>query len=234
MNITKLFYIPLMGLLLTSCKAEKQPWISLFDGKSLDNWELKNGSAPYSILNSEIVGTTKLGSPNTFLCTKEIYDDFILEFEVKVDPSINSGVQFRSNSLPDYLDGRVHGYQAEIDPSERAWSGGIYDEGRRGWLYDLKQHPSGRKAFKNNSWNHYRIEAIGTDLRIWVNGINTSNLMDNVTAKGFIGLQVHGIEKAKDAGKEIRWRNIRIITENPEKYMIPAEATLKIISFEQG
>ncbi|WP_394749820.1 3-keto-disaccharide hydrolase [Spongiimicrobium salis] len=225
-------YVFFLGLLLGSCAQEKEPWIALFDGKSLDNWEIRNGTAPYKIVGSEIVGTTKFGSPNTFLCTKERYGDFILEFEVKVDSSINSGVQFRSLSLPEYQNGRVHGYQAEIDPSDRAWSGGIYDEGRRGWLYDLKNHPKGKKAFKKNTWNRYRIEAIGSHISIWINGINTSNIMDSMTDRGFIGLQVHSIENAKDIGKEIRWRNLRIITDQPEKYALKADATLKIISFK--
>ena len=89
--------------------------------------------------------------PNTFLATNEVYDDFILEFEFKVDDGLNSGVQFRSNSLPEFHEGRVHGYQFEIDPSERAWTGGVYDEARRGWLYPLNYNPEGQKAFKTVS-----------------------------------------------------------------------------------
>src|SRR3546814_15197049 len=88
---------------------------------------------------------------------------------------MNSGIQFRSQSKPDYRDGRVHGYQMEIDPSARAWTGGIYDEGRRGWLYPLEYNPAGKKAYKQRDWNHARIECIGNVLRIWVNGIPTSH-----------------------------------------------------------
>ncbi len=177
----------------------------------------------------QIIGTTKIGSPNTFLCTTELFSDFILEFEVLVDSTINSGVQIRSNSIPDYNEGQVHGYQIEIDPSKRAWSGGIYDEGRRGWLYNLEGNPQGRKAFKNGAWNSYRVEAVKDRLVVWVNGVNTANLEDSLTTSGFIGLQVHSIGDSLDVGKEIRWRNIKIITEKPERYQNSDNITATLI-----
>ena len=212
-------YLPLVLLFLASQMAFAQPgWQPLFNGKDLSGWTVKNGQATYRAENAEIVGTTKANTPNTFLCTKKNYGDFILELEVKVDPTINSGIQFRSNSLPEYRNGQVHGYQAEVDPSPRAYSGGIYDEGRRGWLVTLAENELGQKAFKNGDWNHYHIEAVWNELRIWVNGVNTANLYDDPTEmgrslRGFIALQVHSIGSPADEGKEVRWRNIRIMTE---------------------
>ncbi|MCK5776090.1 MAG: DUF1080 domain-containing protein, partial [Bacteroidales bacterium] len=135
-----------------------------------------------------------------------------------VDPSMNSGIQIRSNSFPYYRNARVHGYQVEIDPSERAWSAGIYDESRRGWLNPLGDNPKAQKAFKQNDWNHYRIEAIGDTIKTWINGVPAAYFIDNMTAKGFIGLQVHGISKKQKEGTEILWKNIRIITEDVSKY----------------
>lgn len=207
-------YLVLSLCLLCSC----QSWQDLFNGKDLSGFKQLNGKAPYRVENGCLIGQTKPGEPNSFLATEKEYGDFILEFEVQCDPSLNSGVQFRSESLPSYNKGRVHGYQCEIDPSDRAWSGGIYDEARRGWLVPLKNNPEGRAAYKKEGWNKYRIEAIGNNMRIWLNGVNTANLYDDKTAKGFIAFQVHGIGNNKDkAGKEIKWRNIRIKTENLEK-----------------
>ena len=219
MKIINYLSIAILVSVSFSCKEKQEtPWIQLFDGKTLTNWEIRNGTAEYIVQEGQIIGTTKIGSPNTFLCTTELFSDFILEFEVLVDSTINSGVQIRSNSIPDYNEGQVHGYQVEIDPSKRAWSGGIYDEGRRGWLYNLEENPQGRKAFKNGAWNSYRIEAVKDRLVVWVNGVNTANLEDGMTTNGFIGLQVHSIGDSLDVGKEIRWRNIKIITEEPERY----------------
>lgn len=206
-------------------------WVSLFNGKDLSGWKKLNGDADYRIEGDAIVGVSKLKTPNTFLSTEKMYTDFILEVEVKVHPLLNSGIQIRSNSLPEYKNGRVHGYQVEIDPSARAYSGGIYDEARRGWLYPLSDHPRGRTAFKNGEWNKYHIEAIGNEIRVWVNGINTANLVDDMTAKGFISLQVHAINREEENGTEVSWRNIRIKTANLEADRMTMDSDTKELNF---
>ncbi len=207
-----------MVALLASCSPQGPKWQELFNGKDLQGWEKLNGTAEYKIEDNTIVGISQLNTPNTFLATTEKYDDFILEFEFKVDEGLNSGVQFRSNSLADYKDGRVHGYQFEIDPSDRSWTGGIYDEARRGWLYPMNYNPEGMKAFKQGEWNSARIEAIGNSLRTWVNGIPCADILDETTSSGFIALQVHAIKNAEQEGKTVAWRNIRILTEELDKY----------------
>lgn len=190
-------------------------WVDLFNGKDLTGFRQLNGKAPYRVEDGMLIGKSVKNEPNSFMATEQDYDDFILEFDVLCDPLLNSGVQFRSESRSDYQNGRVHGYQCEIDPSDRAWSGGIYDEARRGWLITLDGHNLGRAAYKKDDWNRYRIEALGDTIRIWLNGVNTATLLDNTTRKGFIAFQVHGIGKNDQLdGKEIKWKNIRILTEN--------------------
>ncbi|GGC56264.1 hypothetical protein GCM10011387_07260 [Pedobacter quisquiliarum] len=186
----------------------------MFNGKNLDGWEQLNGKAKYEVKNGEIIGTTVPKEPNSFLATKEQYGDFILELELLVNNEMNSGIQIRSESKPDYQNNRVHGYQVEVDPSARAWSGGIYDEARRGWLYPMDINPKGQKAFRKDAWNKYRIECIGNSIRTWVNGVPTANVVDSMTPSGFIALQVHGIYGDMQPGMQIRWRNIRIQTSN--------------------
>lgn len=206
---------------LTNCtkaKTDDTPWVSLFDGKTFDGWTQKGGQANYSIVDGIIVGTTVHNTPNSFMTTDKMYGDFILELEYKVDSTMNSGIQIRSNSFPYYRNGQVHGYQIEIDPSKRAWSAGIYDEGRRGWLNPLSDNPKAQQAFKQNEWNHYRIEAIGDTLKTWINNVPAAYLIDEVTDSGFIGLQVHSIRKDKKEGTEILWKNIRILTDSLSKY----------------
>ncbi|WP_432714552.1 3-keto-disaccharide hydrolase [Pedobacter sp.] len=194
--------------------ADNKNWNSLFNGKDLSGWKQLNGKAKYQVSNKEIIGTTVANTPNSFLVTDKEYGDFILELELKADTSMNSGIQFRSLSKEEYQNGRVHGYQVEVDPSTRQWSGGLYDESRRGWLYPLELNPSAKTAYKKTEWNKYRIECIGNTIRTWVNGVATAHLIDAETPKGFIALQVHSINKADQAGKEIHWRNIRIQTTN--------------------
>lgn len=196
-------------------------WEPLFNGKNFKGWTKLNGEAEYKIEDGAIVGVSKMGTPNTFLATKKQYADFILEFEFKVDNGLNSGVQLRSASRKEYNNGRVHGYQFEIDPSPRAWTGGLYDEARSGWLYSLTD-PASKAAFRAGEWNKARVEAVGQNIRTWVNDIPCTNLLDPQSASGFIALQVHSIGNKKELeGKQVCWRNIRICTEGLEQEVYP-------------
>jgi len=226
-------HIFLLAILLCFAPVDsfaQDAWQSLFNERDLTGWKQLNGEAKYEVVGDMIVGTSVPNTPNSFLATEKDYGDFILEMELKVDPPLNSGIQIRSQSLPEYNNGRVHGYQVEIDPAERAWSGGIYDEARRGWLYNLTRNEECRAAFVNYEWNHYRIEAIGPTMRTWVNDVPCANLVDDMTPSGFIALQVHGIgNNLEREGKTVSWRNIRIMTENLEAARRPdAENILEI------
>ena len=203
-------------------------WQTLSDGRDLNDWRQVGGDAEYRIDGDEIVGTAVPDSPNSFLTTKKTYSDFILEYEVFDDPELNSGVQIRSHVGEN---GVVQGYQVEIDPTPRAFSGGLYDEQRRRWMYPLSRNEKGRKAFQNGRWNRFRVEAIGNSIRVWVNGIQTTELVDDMTAEGFIGLQVHSIRDATWAGKTVRWRNIRILTDDLEEQRTSKDPDVVEISF---
>ena len=218
----KKLFIALGMLCFCATVSAQGDWESLFNGKNLKGWKKLNRAAQYRPEDRDLVGASRVNTPNTFLCTDKTYGDFILELSFKVDEGLNSGVQFRSNSKPDYRNGQVHGYQYEIDPSARAWSGGIYDEGRRGWLYPMTKNPCAQKAFKPGEWNKLRIEAIGDRIRTWLNGIPTADILDNADAAGFIALQVHGIgDNAAMEGKTVRWKNIRICTTDLETEKMP-------------
>ncbi|MBP6828264.1 MAG: DUF1080 domain-containing protein [Saprospiraceae bacterium] len=199
--------------LYTGVFSQSQKWTPLFNGKNLKGWTQKGGQATYSIQNGVITGISVPNTPNSFLCTDAEYGDFILELDLAVDDGLNSGVQIRSQTKAGFHNGNVFGWQVEVDPSPRAWSGGIYDEGRRDWLYIPNINPEGKKAFRAGAqWNHYRIEAIGNSIRTWVNDVPVAFLVDTIVEKGFIALQVHAVGKPEEAGKKVRWRNIRIQT----------------------
>ncbi len=226
-----LSFLLLLFPILNNAISQEPAWQELFDGKSLEGFEQLNGKAGFRVEDGCIVGVSTAGEPNSFLATKAHYDDFILEFEVMVDPALNSGVQIRSNSLPEYQNGRVFGYQVEIDPSPRAFSGGLYDEARRGWLYPLARNVKGQQAFRNGQWNSYRVEAIGHTIKTWVNGVQCAHLADDITAMGFIALQVHSISGESLEGREIRWRRLRILTQNPSQYAWPDDPEVPQISY---
>lgn len=215
-----------------------ETWSDLFNGKDLTGWVQRGGIAKYTIEDGVIVGTSTNNTPNSFLCTSRDYGDFIFEYEFKVDPRLNSGVQIRSQSLSSPAElvwegetikiaaDRVHGYQVEIDPDpkrNRMWSGGIFDEGRRSWLYpgdlggDAKAFTEqGTKILKQNDWNKVRVEAIGSSIKTTLNGAPCAAIVDTMTPSGFIALQVHSIDKkAGIEGSQVRWRNLRIQEVSP-------------------
>jgi type 1 glutamine amidotransferase len=183
-----------------------RPSTSLLSGPGLEGWTVL-GDAEYIREGNDIVGSVPAGglARNSFLRTERSFTDFVFETELKVEVPGNSGIQFRSAQGEENGRRFIFGYQAEIDCSKRRWSGGIYGERFGEWLADLKNDPAGKAAFRLDQWNHYRIEAIGDHLRVWVNGVLTADLIDGRAPEGIIALQVHGGGQGS-----FRWRNPRI------------------------
>jgi hypothetical protein len=201
---------------------DSAPWRDIMPQAGLSGWRVTGGAAKYDVVGGELVGRAMVSKTNSWLVSDARYGDYIMEFDAKTDPALNSGVMVRGQSRPDYRNGVVHGYQAEIDPSPRAWSGGMYDEQRRQWLYSLGRNEAARRTFRSGDWNHYRIEAIGDRLRTWVNGVPATDVVDDTDGAGFIAFQVHAIPDA-DAARhpEARFRNVRVITDRPQRFAMP-------------
>lgn len=183
--------------------------------------EIKDGEL---ILNS---------TGNWFLTTKKAYKNFILTAEVlmpDVSEYSNSGIMFRGQLKTNDKGQEAMGYQAEVDPSARKWSGGLYDQARRQWLHplhDTRSFPDAdfaqnylggwseemAEAYRHLQWNQYRIECRGSDIKIYLNGVLTTHVKDTKDSQGFIGLQHHGSEILKTTGSTnnvVRFRNVFI------------------------
>jgi hypothetical protein len=227
-------------ILMTACQnrsANKDGWKDLFDGKTLNGWKVLNqdfknpeSKPDFYVENNMIVCNTTLNnSGGGYLVTEKSYANFILEFDVKIDTSLNSGIQCRSRvwekdtssiyvagdaSLTKrktkWPAGYVWGYQIEVDPSSRAWSGGLYEPGNRGWIVALVNNEPGRKAFKPMDWNHFKILMDGNKIQTWVNGVQTVDTTDDMSASGFLGIQFHGAGSEWQKDKKSYWKNIRI------------------------
>ena len=233
MKTLRFFVIAILTTTSASVIAqENNEFKPLFNGKDLEGWQQLGGTAKYRVVDDAIVGESVPNTPNSFLCTQKLYRNFVLEYEYKCDNLLNSGVQFRSNAYPidvffqngkkkrKVAAGRVHGYQVEIDPNkpDRMWSGGIYDEGRRGWLFPGAQGgdaaaftKAGQSAYKPDEWNKVRVECKGNRIRTWLNDVPRADFEDKLTSHGFIALQVHGVGKHKEAiGKTVAWRKLQI------------------------
>ena len=203
-------------------------WQSLFDGHSLDGWDVVEGDSTVLVDDGAIIAVHQDADAMTYLVTEQTYSDFILELDVKIIGDLNSGILLRGQRDPAVHAGRAHGYQMEIDQSPRQWTGGIYEEAGRGWLYSLEGKETARAAYRPSAWNHFRIEAIGETFRIWVNGVPALHLIDDHTASGLIGFQIHRLTDDLSGGA-IYIRNVRILTDNPvnhhESTTLPAVDT---------
>jgi len=203
-----LFALGAVTLVCIACSATPQNgasgnWTKLFNGKNLDGWEKHGGTAEFTVEDGTIVGESKRGTPNTFLCTTSSYGDFELQFEVKVHNKLNSGVQIRSGIQGE---DEVYGPQVEIEASPGD-AGYIYSEKTdRGWLSTDR---SKKNVFENNEWNQYRVVAKGPRIQTWINGQKVADVTDQKSRrKGFIGLQVHSVSHGFPI--HVRWRDLRI------------------------
>ncbi|MDZ4755862.1 MAG: family 16 glycoside hydrolase [Phycisphaerae bacterium] len=187
------------------------PWQPMWDAETLAGWAPRGGAADYRVADSEIIGTTRPNTPNTFLVSERTYRDFELLIDFKQHRESNSGIQIRSHveGGEDRRDGRVIGYQVELDPSPRSFTAGVYDEARRGWLHSLIDAPYARAALRHDAWNSLRIVAQGDVIRTWINGVPAAAVLDAVDREGHIALQVHSVGDRADP-LEVRWRRMSI------------------------
>ncbi len=221
-----LLTILILATMISSNAQKGNGWQHLFDGKTLKGWKQVAGNATYEVIDGAIVGITVPNTPNSFLISEDKYGDFVLELEVKIEDSTsNSGIQFRSQYDPQGNNGKgkVYGYQYELDPSSRMWTGGIYDEGRRDWLYPLMLNPAAQKMLPLNRFNKIRIQCIGRHMATWINDVPAAHVIDTVDHTGVIALQVHSIGQPSMAGKKIHWKNIRIKTEGLKAMAFPKD-----------
>ncbi len=198
-------------------RMKEQGFESLINGDEMDAWR-----NPYDRGQAKVVGNEihLLANKKFFLVSKEKVSDFTLFADIKLPAGLaNSGIMFRCHVEPN----KVYGYQAECDGSERRWSAGLYDEGRRGWVWPSKKgrskveefleyeaesqaffkKPEVNGALKRNDWNRYKITCIGNKITIELNGVKVTDIEDSTDAEGFIGIQHHG-----EKGQTYRFRNI--------------------------
>ena len=226
----KFTYIILILIIFTNCNDNT---LKIFNGSNLNGW-LNYGGGKFYVENNCIVAEAITGLPNTFLHTEKKYQNFELQFDVKLDTVLNSGVQIRSNIYQNDTEtvrwggrfdqegkkdlkniirkaGTFWGYQIEIDPTSRAWSGAIYEEAGRGFLHTPGINQKVKSAFKPLEWNHYKIRVKDNHIQSWVNGVIIGDVYDDLTVNGYIALQLHSIGKDKiRANKKIRWKNLSL------------------------
>ncbi len=212
--------------------AKKDGWQYLFDGKTLNGWKVINqdwknpDSKPdFYVKDNMLVCNTILGTAGGYLATEKSYSNFILELDVKMDTSLNSGVQCRGQIWDKdtvtqsfngvkrpfkWPKGYVWGYQVELDGSKRAWSGGLYEPGNRGWLVTLENNEKAQKAYKPLDWNHFKIIMDGNKIQTWVNGISIVDTTDDMSSSGFIAIQFHGAGRPWQKDTKSYWKNIKI------------------------
>ena len=232
-------WITILGFLfflnLSAFSQSKANWENLFNGKDLTHWKIV-GSKGIAVVNDSAITChmTANTTEHTFVCSKEKFGDFILEMDVNTDPGYNTGILLRCIDKPKNCDTckvSLYGYQVKIDPSTtRKWTGGIFDDYGKSWhwLYDLSHDDRARDAYRIGEWNHFRIEAIGTSVKVCVNDIPTTNMLNSKYDNGYIAIKIHALNDRIEQEKLLgRFKNIRIINKNPGKYLKPMDIPAK-------
>ncbi len=200
-------------------------WHQLFNGKDLDGFAKIGGEGKVRVEDGNIVlNRTANTEEHTFLRTDKIYKDFILELDAKRDPSFNYGILFRAINAPDTAHVRLYGYQVKIDHTNRHWTGAIFDDFGTtwDWLSNLKNNPAAQKAEKpTGEWNHWRFEIVGNNIKVWLNGVLTTNIKNLKYTEGYIALKIHFLGNNPSMEKPSAWfKNIQIIDSNVGAYII--------------
>jgi len=228
------FYLTILISLFLSTSLIAQndnvPWVSLFNGRNLDGWKIVGSKGIALIRDEAIICNMTANTPeHTFVCSNEKYGDFILELDVKTDSIYNTGILIRCVDAQKNVDStkvRLYGYQVKIDPTPRKWTGGVFDDYGKTWhwFYSLVNDSRAKEAYSIGKWNHFRIEAIGANIKVWVNGIPTTNMINHKYASGYIALKIHALGNKPEQEKIFgQFKNIRIIKKNPEKYLQPMD-----------
>lgn len=240
-TLNSVLIVCLLFLITPSIFAQNDsaPWKSLFNGKNLDGWKIVGSKGIAYVQDGEIIcHRTPDTREHTFVTSNKKYSDFILEIDFKLDPpGFSSGVLIRcidAKADPDTTKVRLYGYQVKIDDrKDRRWTGGIFDDfgGTWKWMYDLTDNVKAQEAFKMGEWNTFHIEAIGNNMKVWINNVPATNLVNNKYKNGYIALKIHGA-KANQKGLELKqyFRNIRIIDKNPKRYVWPMDLTPKTVN----
>ena len=197
-------------------RENKVAWENLATDAALSKWENPYDWGKAEVVDGEVHLTTD--KSKWFLLTKKEYANFVFEAEIKMPVKQgNSGFLFRCQKGKN----RAWGYQAEVDTADRKWSGGLYDEGRRMWFISPNRDKAASseeanasiaafrkqagECFKQGEWNKYRIVCVGSHIQIYVNGVLTTDVYDDMDISGYIGIQHHG-----EAGLVYKFRNLRI------------------------
>ncbi|MBM4076073.1 MAG: DUF1080 domain-containing protein, partial [Planctomycetes bacterium] len=206
--------------------AADEGWVSIFDGKSLDQWD---GNPDFwRVEEGTITGQTTTEKPtkgNTFIVWRGGETaDFELSLEYKIIGG-NSGIQYRSFEVPDSK-WVVGGYQADFEAGDK-YSGINYGERFRGILAlrgektvigddhkpkvveKIGDSDEIQAKIKKEDWNTYNVSAKGFTFEHRINGVLTSIVTDEDKKqrrnKGILALQLHAGPPMK-----VQFRNIKI------------------------
>jgi hypothetical protein len=227
------FLCILFATLYAPAQAKQAPWTNLFNGKDFTGWTIKGSTGKAWVQDGEIVCHQVSNTPeHTFVTTDATFTDFILELDVKIDGDFNTGILIRAVDQPKEAKLRLNAYQVKIDPTPRQWTGGVFDDFGPDWhwFYSLENDSRARAAFKIGEWNHFRVEAIGNSIKVWVNGVPTTNMINAKYTSGHIALKIHALGDKPEQEKILaHFKNIRVIDKNPAAYAQPMDLPAKTV-----
>lgn len=205
------FALTVLTVLALPLAAAEPGFTPLFDGKSLDGWQLVHGRGTgYTVENGSLVCPAD-GGGNLF--TAKQYSNFILRFDFKLSEGGNNGIGIRA---PLEGDAAYVGMEIQVlDDSAPVYAGKLQPWQYHGSIYGVV---AAKQGFRKpaGEWNSEEIRAEGSKITVTLNGhvIVDANLADVKDAEiirkhpgilrtgGHIGLLGHGTR--------VEFRNLRI------------------------
>jgi len=199
---------------------------SLFNGKDLTGWD--GNPELWSVQDEAITGVSD-GSlkQNQFISwTGGNVSDFELKLEFRMEGKSNSGVQYRSQRMPDTGPWVVGGYQADIHPAPK-YTAMLYEERGRGILAERGQKVTINKEGKKEvsalpgtfesvdltQWHELVIKCEGTHLIHQLDGVTVVDINDaqepGRDLEGVIAFQLHVGPPMKAQFRNIRLKSLK-------------------------
>ena len=199
------------ALSLRSIQSNAPEWVSLFDGKSLDNWV---GNKTDYVVEGNTIAIYPGEKSHGNLYTEKEYGDFVMRFEFQLTPGANNGLGIHA---PLEGDAAYVGKEIQILDNTSPQYAQLQPWQYHGSVYGIL--PAKREFLKPvGEWNEEEVYVKGNNIRVTLNGtVIVEGDLKKATVNGTLDHKDHpGLQRSAGHigflghGSVVRFKNLRI------------------------